>query len=224
MDIIWQAENTVLYPIPNRHALIVVRAKSWPLVLLAYSAANDFMPEAGTRTSPLFAAPAGSPLPISHPLSSICRASRAIRRLCHPEPRSILETRYFCLSPSRLCPSRCPRCCAHPAEGETGTSCPPQLQRSAVRLSSVNLPVPFFGAFPPLLNRFSSHCLLCACHPARNDFPSTCGGLFLARVVDYPSALHCLPQASLVTSAALSLSTTLSSLSLIYLVFDHHND
>lgn len=90
-------ENTILYPIPYRgFFLIVVRTKSWPLVLSDYSAANDCMPEAEVWTSLLFTAPAGSPLPISHPLPSICRSSRAIRRLYHPEPRPIFETRYFC--------------------------------------------------------------------------------------------------------------------------------
>jgi hypothetical protein len=61
-----------------------------------------------------------------------------------------------------------------------------------VRLSSVNLSLPHSSALPPLANPNSSHCIPCAGHPARNDFPFTCGGLSLARVVDYPSALHLL--------------------------------
>lgn len=182
------------------------------------------MPEAGTRSSLLFAALAGSPLPIS----ILCRQSVGLR---------VQSGGSIILSPvqssrhgtSAFLPLVCVR------RGVLGAA--PIRQRERLELlAPLNFsappcdsppstsPSPFFWRLPSALNRFPSHCLLCACHPARNDFPSICGGLFLARVVDYPSALHCLPQASLITSAALFLSTTLSPLSLIHLVFDRHND
>lgn len=143
-------------------------------------------------TSQLFAAPSTAPLSVSHPLRSTTLSSRAIRWLSHREIRRTHETRYSCSSSLFLRPSRRPRCCVFPE-----LLAPPQLQRSAVRLSSVNLPVPLSGAFSSFSKRFSSHCQSCACYRARNDFPCTCGGPLLARVVDYPSALHLLAASKL---------------------------